>query len=82
MRPLKPGMETANQKFASLRTIHLKEPSSDPLHVQVKVRGRCLADGSATAVGPFFVLGAAQAVGDRPGSRSGAAPSFGLPGER
>lgn len=55
-------IETADQKFASLRTLHLKEPSSDPLHVQIKVP-LIPRTGSIMPVGPFFVLDAARQTG-------------------
>ncbi|HTU92521.1 MAG TPA: hypothetical protein VMF69_20740 [Gemmataceae bacterium] len=55
-------IETADQKFASLRTIHLREARSEPLHVQVKLSLLPLR-GSAMPVGPFFVLDAARQTG-------------------
>lgn len=55
-------IETVDQKFASLRTLHLREPSSDPLHVQIKVPV-IPRTGSITPVGPFFVLDAARETG-------------------
>ncbi|MHB1423411.1 MAG: hypothetical protein ACYC3I_09510 [Gemmataceae bacterium] len=55
-------VETADQQFASLRTIHLKEARSEPLHVQVKLPP-LPPRGSALPVGPFFVLDAARQTG-------------------
>lgn len=55
-------IETADQKFASLQTIHLKEARSEPLHVQVKIPLLPLR-GSTLPVGPFFVLDAARQTG-------------------
>jgi hypothetical protein len=54
---------TAAMPFASLRTIHLKEAGTDPLHVLVTVRAPPIRPGAATPVGPFFVLGAARQSG-------------------
>ncbi len=56
-------VETANQKFASLRTIRLKEASSDPLPVQVTVRAPLPKSGTLSPVGPFFVVGAVRQTG-------------------
>ncbi len=57
-------IETTDQKFASLRTIHLKEAGSDPLHVHVHIPLRPLDLSRPTyAVGPFFVLDAARQTG-------------------
>lgn len=57
-------IETDDQKYsvASLRTIQLKEPRSDPLHVRVKIPPMPLRD-SALPIGPFFVLDAARQTG-------------------
>jgi hypothetical protein len=57
------AIETANQKFASLRTIRLKEASTDPLLVQVTVRAPLPKSGSLAPVGPFFVVGAVRQTG-------------------
>jgi hypothetical protein len=57
------AIETANQKYASLRTIRLKEASTDPLVVQVTVRAPLPGIGSLAPVGPFFVLGAVRQTG-------------------
>lgn len=57
-------IETADRKFASLRTIHLKEARSAPLHVQVRLPRLPLPPrGSAMPIGPFFVLDAARQTG-------------------
>jgi hypothetical protein len=56
------GIETANQQFASLRTIRLKEPSADPLHLQIKVP-LTPRRAALMPVGPFFVLDAARQTG-------------------
>jgi hypothetical protein len=61
-------LETADQQFASLWTIHLKEARSEPLHVQVKLPPAPLAhasgsEGSVAPVGPFFVLDAVRQTG-------------------
>jgi hypothetical protein len=59
-------IDTDDQKypFASLRTIHLKEARSDPLHVQIKLPLLPLPPrGGTMAIGPFFVLDAAQQTG-------------------
>jgi hypothetical protein len=45
-----------NQKYVSLRTIQLKEPSSDPLNVTVTVKGPSPRPGGAVPVGPFAVV--------------------------
>lgn len=59
---LKTPIETADQKFTSLRTLHLKEPSSDPLRIQIKVP-LTPRTSSITPVGPFFVLDAVRQTG-------------------
>jgi hypothetical protein len=59
-------IETDDKKypFASLRTIHLKEARSDPLHVQVKLPPLPLPQrGSTMPIGPFFVFDAARQTG-------------------
>jgi hypothetical protein len=57
-------IETADQQFASLRTIHLKEARTDPLHVQVRVPLLPLSGSDSTMpIGPFFVLDAARQTG-------------------
>ncbi len=57
-------IETDDQKytFASMRTIHLQEARTEPIHVHVKVPLMPLHD-SAMPIGPFFVLDAAQQTG-------------------
>lgn len=55
-------IDTTDREFASLRTIHLKEARSEPLHVQVKMPLVPLR-GSVIPVGPFFVLGAVRQTG-------------------
>jgi hypothetical protein len=57
------AIETANQQFASLRTIRLKEASTDPLLVQVTVRAPLPASRSLAPVGPFFIVGAVRQTG-------------------
>jgi hypothetical protein len=61
---IKSAIETDKQKykFAWLRTIHLKEPSTEPLHVHIKTHAPP-PRGAAVPVGPFFVLGAARQTG-------------------
>ncbi|MGH7174271.1 MAG: hypothetical protein ACRELG_28720, partial [Gemmataceae bacterium] len=59
---LKTPIETADQKFASLRTIHLKERSADPLHLHIKVP-LTPRNTSLMPVGPFFVLDSARQTG-------------------
>lgn len=57
-------IETADQKFASLRTIRLKEARSAPLRVQIKPARLPLPPrGAAMPIGPFFVLDAARQTG-------------------
>ncbi len=57
-------IDSAEQKFASLRTIHLTEARSEPLHVQVKVPLQPLpSSGSTIPIGPFFVLDAIRQTG-------------------
>ncbi|HZV05772.1 MAG TPA: hypothetical protein VE999_11880 [Gemmataceae bacterium] len=57
-------IETAEQPFASLRTIHLKEARTEPLRVQVKVPLLPLhGSDSIIPVGPFFVLNTARQTG-------------------
>jgi hypothetical protein len=58
-----PTIETANQKFASLRTLHLKEASADPLRIVVKHHAPLPRSGTLSPVGPFFVVGAARQTG-------------------
>jgi hypothetical protein len=62
---IKSTIETDKQKykFAWLRTIHLKEPSAEPLHVHIKTHAPAPRGGAAVPVGPFFVLGAARQTG-------------------
>jgi hypothetical protein len=60
---IKANIETANQKFAALRTIHLKESSADPLRVVVKLYSPLPRGGALAPVGPFFVVGAARQTG-------------------
>jgi hypothetical protein len=55
-------IETADQQFASLRTLHLKEPSTDPLHVQIKVP-LARRTGTLMPIGPFFVLDSVRQTG-------------------
>jgi hypothetical protein len=57
------AIEVANQQFTSLRTIRLKEASTDPLLVQVMVRAPLPKSGSLAPVGPFFVVGAVRQTG-------------------
>jgi hypothetical protein len=52
------NVETANHKIVQLRTIHLKEPSADPLRVLVYVRAPLPRAGVLIPIGPFTVLGA------------------------
>jgi hypothetical protein len=59
---VKTPIETADQKFASLRTLHLREPSADPLHLQIKVP-LAPRNGLVMPIGPFFVLDAARQTG-------------------
>jgi hypothetical protein len=62
--PIEHRIETADQKFASLKTIRLKEARSAPLHVQVKPPRLPLPPrGSAMPIGPFFVLDAVRQTG-------------------
>ncbi|HEY7424131.1 MAG TPA: hypothetical protein VH682_07835 [Gemmataceae bacterium] len=58
-------IETDKQKykFAWLRTIHLKEPSAEPLQVHIKAHAPQPRGGLLVPVGPFFVLGAARQTG-------------------
>jgi hypothetical protein len=57
-------IEADDQKyaFASLRTIHLKEARTEPLHVQVKLPPMAQRD-AAMPIGPFFVLDAVRQTG-------------------
>jgi hypothetical protein len=57
------SIEKADQQFASLRTIHLKEPSANPLQVRITVHAPLPGGGSPAPVGPFFVLGATRQTG-------------------
>lgn len=62
--PVEHRIETADQKFASLRTIRLKEANTEPLHVQVKVPVLPLpSSGSTLPIGPFYVLDAVRQTG-------------------
>jgi hypothetical protein len=56
-------IQTADQPHASLRTIHLKEPSADPLRVQVKTHSPLPSGATLTPIGPFFVVDAARQSG-------------------
>ena len=58
-----PQVEKADQKFVSLRTIRLKEPSGEPLAVTVTVKGSPPRPGAAVPVGPFAVVGAQRQSG-------------------
>src|SRR5262249_32463067 len=62
---IKLPIETEKQKYAWLRTIHLKEPSAEPLKVHIKAHAPPLRGDSVMVmpVGPFFVLGAARQTG-------------------
>jgi hypothetical protein len=54
-------IDSADQKDVSLRTIHLKEPSAEPLTVTVSTVAPAPPAGSRlTVVGPFSVLGAVR----------------------
>ncbi|HEY7423874.1 MAG TPA: hypothetical protein VH682_06475 [Gemmataceae bacterium] len=55
--------DTQKYKFAWLRTVHLKEPSAEPLKVHIKAHVPPPRGGSLVPVGPFFVLGAARQTG-------------------
>jgi hypothetical protein len=57
------GIDRADRPFASLRTVRLKGPSSAPLTVHVRAAAPAPRAGAPAAVGPFFVLGAAQQTG-------------------
>lgn len=59
---IKMPLETADQKFVSLRTIHLKERSADPLHIQVKVP-LTPRNAAVMPVGPFCVVDAVRQTG-------------------
>ncbi|HTU21960.1 MAG TPA: hypothetical protein VMG10_28235 [Gemmataceae bacterium] len=59
---VKSPIEIANQKYASLRTIHLKERSADPLHLQIRVPP-APRTAALMPVGPFIVLDAARQTG-------------------
>jgi hypothetical protein len=58
-------VETDKQKykFAWLRTLHLKEPSAEPLKVHIKAHAPPPRGGALVPVGPFFVLGAIRQTG-------------------
>jgi hypothetical protein len=56
-------IETANQAFASLRTIRLKQPSAERFRVQVTARTPLPSKGKLTPVGPFLVVGATRQTG-------------------
>lgn len=58
-------VEVADQKPSSLRTIHLKAMSSDPLEVVVAHTQPAPkpATGKAASIGPFVVLGATRHAG-------------------
>jgi hypothetical protein len=53
-------VESNDQKDVSLRTIHLKEPSSDPLTVTIHTTGAPPRPGLKLVVGPYSVLGAVR----------------------
>ena len=57
------SIQAADQPHASLRTIHLKEPSADPLRVQITTRTPLPTGGKLAPVGPFFVVDAARQTG-------------------
>ncbi len=75
---VQPNIETTNQKYASLRTLHLKEASADPLRVQVKLHAPLPRGGALSPVGPFFVVGAARQTGTLLVRNRGAQPAPGL----
>jgi hypothetical protein len=52
-----------NQKYISLRTIQLKEPSGEPLNVTVTVKGPAPRPGGLVPVGPFTVVDAQRQSG-------------------
>ena len=58
-------IETSDQKQASLRTIHLKEASADPLTLTVTSTQPAPkpSGGKPTPIGPFTVLGAVRQSG-------------------
>lgn len=61
--PIEHRLETVDRNFASLRTIHLREARSQPLHAQVSLRLPAPRTGKALPIGPFFVLDAARQTG-------------------
>lgn len=57
------SIEKADRRFASLRTIRLKEPSADPLGLRITVQAPVPAKGKLAPIGPFFVVGAIRQSG-------------------
>lgn len=59
------AIDTTDQPFASLRTIQLKEPTSESLTLTVRVppRGPLPRGGTRAPVGPFAVQGAVRQTG-------------------
>jgi hypothetical protein len=59
------SIDTEEKGFASLRTIHLKEPTSDSLTVTVRVppKGPLPKGGARVPVGPFAAQGAIRQTG-------------------
>jgi hypothetical protein len=57
-------IETDDKKYAlaSLRTIHLKEARSEPLHIQMRLPSSPLR-GSVLSIGPFYVFDATRQTG-------------------
>jgi len=61
--PLVAGIDSAEQPFAVLKTIRLKEATSAPLTVTVRVPAKALPKGARLPVGPFVVPGATRQTG-------------------
>lgn len=61
--PLVAGIDSADQPFAVLKTLRLKEATSASLTVTVRVPPKALPKGSRLPVGPFVVPGATRQTG-------------------
>lgn len=62
-RRINGSIQIADQPHASLRTIQLKEPSNDPLRVQITTHAPLPTGGKLAPIGPFFVVEAARQTG-------------------
>jgi hypothetical protein len=62
-RRINGSTQTADQPHASLRTIHLKAASNDPLRVRITTHTPLPTGGKLAPIGPFFVLDSARQTG-------------------